>query len=882
MRIGILWNMLMLSNLFKKIRENKVETLLLLCVLVIAGVAHGYNMFHFPYYEADEGTYLSQAWAVLTQGKLAIYTYWYDHAPVGWFLIAIWTFLTGGLFTFGFSVNSGRVLMLVLHLFSCVFLYLIAKKTTNSKLVGLISILLFSLSPLAIYYHRRVLLDNIEVFWTLLSLYLILNYKNKLRYIILSAITFGIAILSKESAIFFIPAFLYFLFDQSHKNHKIFTISKWLFVTGIIVGFYFLYATLKGELFPAGTYFGGTNDHVSLLGTLKFQASRGKISIFEPGSTFWSIAGSWKRDDPIFVIMGAISTVLTLLVGIKHKGSRYLGLLASCYWLFLLRGGLVLEFYLVPLIPFISLTTACAIWYTTFFFPFLKTNIKKIIAPIPAFIIMGFIIFSFFKSANTIRNGYSIYTSDQTTAQINAVNYILSQKRPNAFYVIDNYSYLDLNLKNDGNFKNAEYHWKVDGDTDIRDKILHNSVDNIDYVAFTPLIGSDINTGELPLVGKAMASSAPIVSFNGDGWYVQIWGVKNSRRILNSSWQTYKSHFIKAGRVQDPYINNATTSEGQSYAMLQSVWLNDKEVFDQVYTWSQIYLGMPNDLYSWKWEGTTEKGKRVDNGNATDADEDIALSLLFAYKKWGDSEYLVRAKKIINAIWENEVTTVNGVPYLTAGNWANQEHDIVINPSYLSPATYRVFAEVDTKHDWKAVVDSSYVVLNGCSTALLDKDTSGVLPPEWCAMEKVSGKFVQPNNTTPRATEYSYNAFRIPWRVGLDYLWNKEPRAKDYLASLTTLGEEYKSKNKLSTAYQHTGEVWEDYESVAAYGGNLAYFAITKPDMANDIYQNKLLSKLFEDQDRSYWDDPHNYYAQNWAWFGTAFYSNNLPNLWKE
>src|ERR1700722_13450241 len=107
------------NNFFKKYNT----TLLLVLLLIISGVAHGYNMFHFPYYDNDEGTYMSQAWSLLTQGKLEPYTYWYDHAPAGWMFLALWTFLSGGFFTFGGSVNSGRVFMLLLHLASTFFLF---------------------------------------------------------------------------------------------------------------------------------------------------------------------------------------------------------------------------------------------------------------------------------------------------------------------------------------------------------------------------------------------------------------------------------------------------------------------------------------------------------------------------------------------------------------------------------------------------------------------------------------------------------------------------------------------------------------------------------------------------------------------------------------
>src|SRR5437660_7987904 len=66
------------------------EWLLLATILIVVALLQGINMFHFPYFEDDEGTYMSQAWAIVKEGQLAPYTYWYDHAPAGWILIAAW------------------------------------------------------------------------------------------------------------------------------------------------------------------------------------------------------------------------------------------------------------------------------------------------------------------------------------------------------------------------------------------------------------------------------------------------------------------------------------------------------------------------------------------------------------------------------------------------------------------------------------------------------------------------------------------------------------------------------------------------------------------------------------------------------------------------
>ena len=376
-------NTIMLDKLKQFFKSKTFEWIIIIAVLVVAGVSHGYNMFGYPYYESDEGTYMSQAWAIISDGKLAPYTYWYDHAPVGWFLIAAWLKLTGGLFTFGFSINSGRVLMLILHIASALLLYFVGKKITGSKMVGAFSVLMFSLSPLAIYFQRRVLLDNIMVFWLLISLAFILYSKQKLRWIVASALSFGIAVLSKESAIFFLPFLAVLVYSQLHKVNRLFGTIKWIAVAGCFISLYFVFSMFKGEFFPAGTPLGGTNEHVSLLGTLEFQASRGNVDIWDPKSSFWEMTNNWKNDDPAILMVGAISTVITLILAIKSVAARIIGGFALSYWAFLLRGGLVLEFYIVPLIPLISLTTAYVVYVATNFFWKMKFVPLKLYAIFP-------------------------------------------------------------------------------------------------------------------------------------------------------------------------------------------------------------------------------------------------------------------------------------------------------------------------------------------------------------------------------------------------------------------------------------------------------------------------------------------------------------------
>src|SRR5215472_12928217 len=105
-------------------RRPSIEGLLLLASIATGALTHGYNLFNYPLYITDEGIYIQQAWSVLREDRLSPYTYFYDHAPAGWLVIAGWVALLPGQFqTFGNALNTGRTLMLMCHLISTFLLY---------------------------------------------------------------------------------------------------------------------------------------------------------------------------------------------------------------------------------------------------------------------------------------------------------------------------------------------------------------------------------------------------------------------------------------------------------------------------------------------------------------------------------------------------------------------------------------------------------------------------------------------------------------------------------------------------------------------------------------------------------------------------------------
>ncbi len=113
--------------------KTQVDRLLVVLSLASGALTHGYNLFNYPLYVTDEGIYIQQAWSVLREARLSPYTYFYDHAPAGWLAIASWVALLPAQFqTFGSAIDTGRALMLVVHLVSTFLLYRVTARLSGS------------------------------------------------------------------------------------------------------------------------------------------------------------------------------------------------------------------------------------------------------------------------------------------------------------------------------------------------------------------------------------------------------------------------------------------------------------------------------------------------------------------------------------------------------------------------------------------------------------------------------------------------------------------------------------------------------------------------------------------------------------------------------
>ncbi|MDZ4285232.1 MAG: glycosyl hydrolase family 8, partial [Patescibacteria group bacterium] len=837
----------------------KRATILLLAILAIAAMAHGVNMFHFPYYENDEGTYLSRAWSLLRDGSLSPYTYWYDHAPGGTFLLAFWAIISGGFFTFGqTAIDSGRVFMLVLHVGSVGLLFYITRRLAGTLRAATIAAFLFALSPLALYYARRVLLDNMMTFLALGSVALLLRERLTLRTVLGSALLLGLAILTKENAIFFIPPFLYLLFTRTDAANRRFSIALWFTAWGSIVASYFLYALLKGELF-VGSRAGEAGAHVSLIGTLAMHLGRGAAAPFwSSASDFAGAFLTWVERDAFIIIFGAMATLAGVVLAVRRPAFRSASFLSLSAWAFLLRGKLVLDFYVLPLLPLLSLVIAMCSEELLLWLGRLSQRTRRIRAGAAVIFFLGTVvgIAVLFPHPLSI---FAPYTRNETRNQREAVAYIKEHLLARSFIAIDQYAYLDLHDTRSSSgervFPNAHWFWQIETDPAVRVGVFGNDPRALEYVALSHEMVRQMQGGGQVFLREALAHADLIkdwtasttsyldleddVSTNGD--WAQLYEVHDERRIeLERAWTYYKDAFIKNyGQVVDPW-NGITTSEGQAYALLRAVWMDDRPMFDGLFAWTRDHLEFRgvDHLFSWRW-GRGENGveRVLDSEAASDADQDIALALLLAHRRWGEDAYRTAAEEIIRDIWRREVVRVAGRYYLTAGPGAARPDGYLLNPSYLSPAAYRLFAEADPEHDWLALAKDSYALLERLGSESARGNLTG-LPPNWTLLDGETGALLSAAHyISTHADAYGYDAFRALWRVALDALWFKEPRAERYLRSVAPFFErEWQEHDTFASVYRRTDGVrLLVHGDLAPVAGAISALFRTNPDLAHEI-----------------------------------------------
>jgi endo-1,4-beta-D-glucanase Y len=234
------------------------------------------------------------------------------------------------------------------------------------------------------------------------------------------------------------------------------------------------------------------------------------------------------------------------------------------------------------------------------------------------------------------------------------------------------------------------------------------------------------------------------------------------------------------------YIYTADTndvrSEGMSYGMMICVQLDKKAEFDRLWKFAKTYMqhqtGARTGYFAWQ---INTDGTIKDNNSAPDGEEYFAMSLYFAWKRWGNGtgiyNYQAEADNILNhmvrhrelvglAAWdgssENMIAQNNSNGRLTAKQvvfvpyGASADHT---DPSYHLPAFYELWSRWAAQDNtlWGEVADESRLLFqNACHSV------TG-LAPDYSLFDG-----------TPTGGEhmmFRYDAFRVAMNIALDSVW---------------------------------------------------------------------------------------------------------------
>lgn len=351
--------------------------------------------------------------------------------------------------------------------------------------------------------------------------------------------------------------------------------------------------------------------------------------------------------------------------------------------------------------------------------------------------------------------------------------------------------------------------------------------------------------------------------------------------------------------VHRPYSEfpNDIVSEGLGYGLLCSLYFDDYETFQTLITngermWNGYY-------YNWHFD---EYGNLLDTGGATDAEEDIALSLIFATRKMDRNEwpsenkvfYIIRAQEILDNMWSNPMISPNG--YICPGsNWGC---DTLINLSYFAPAWYRIFSLFDqsSDHDWTLVIDQNYNLL---------ESTIGYqngMVPDWSTTE---GTYVAIDslgyNAYGDGRYFFKDAIRILFRIGVDFLWFNNERARNFIEN----AKDFIIDGTRANFYSVEGGELPTEDIWVFDGGNrhrkrrehshmtIAMWSIPITLLGNQSQKKSFMDELglFYEVNKTYWgktNDPinqedieHNemYFDQFLAIFGALIMNGSFVNL---
>lgn len=221
-------------------------------------------------------------------------------------------------------------------------------------------------------------------------------------------------------------------------------------------------------------------------------------------------------------------------------------------------------------------------------------------------------------------------------------------------------------------------------------------------------------------------------------------------------WSRFKAACMsRDGRIIDWQNGGRSHSEGQGYAMLLSLRINDRPAFDLAFSWSERNLGP--GLKAWSWGEKNGSWGILSSNNATDGDMLHAWALFLAGERWNEPLYTREGAALLARIRERliacESVIIPGLEGFTDAD------GITVNPSYYIFPALEDFARFDPEyaHLWENVRRKGLALIRES----VNPRTG--LVPDWVRCN-AGGSFLPPD---PDAVS-GYEAMRVPLYLAMN------------------------------------------------------------------------------------------------------------------
>lgn len=286
-----------------------------------------------------------------------------------------------GMVVFGETPFGWRIPGALLGVGSVMLIYLIAKKLFKDELIGLLSASVFALEGLPLVMSRIGMNDSYLLFFSLLALYLFLVDK-----CFLSAISFGLAISSKWSAVWLVPI-LFVSFFVLKKKFKI-KYFWFLILPPLIYLACYIPMFLTGHDF--NTFVGVQKQmwwyHTRLEATHSYTSSWWSwpflvrpIYLYTSNVVNGTVARIYAMGNPIIFWFGIFSILLGAFFAFVEKNKK-LGFVIFSYFIFFapwaVAPRIMFLYHYLPSIPFMAIAIGFVLKrFPRIIIPFLATSL---------------------------------------------------------------------------------------------------------------------------------------------------------------------------------------------------------------------------------------------------------------------------------------------------------------------------------------------------------------------------------------------------------------------------------------------------------------------------------------------------------------------------